>query len=119
ILVNAGFSLRCCDPRFRGDDAVYKTPAMFSSGTVLLHDNLDPNGESRLFDDPREVLVAYDAETARTALKRIVDAGKQGLWAAGYFAYELGFLFEERLEKHLPARSQTPLLWFGLYGSPK
>lgn len=92
---------------------------MFSSGTVLLHDNLDPNGESRLFDDPREVLVAYDAETARTALKRIADAGKQGLWAAGYFAYELGFLFEERLEKHLPARSETPLLWFGLYDSFK
>lgn len=92
---------------------------MFSSGTVLLHDNLSPHGQSRLFSEPKEVFCAYDAQTAREALKRIVAAGKEGLWAAGYFAYELGFLFEERLEKHLPERSKTPLLWFGLYDAPK
>ncbi|RYG57346.1 aminodeoxychorismate synthase, component I, partial [bacterium] len=88
---------------------------MFSSGTVLLHDNLNPNGQSHLFSEPREVLCAYDGDTARAALERIAAAGKQGLWAAGYFAYELGFLFEERLARHLPQRSETPLLWFGLY----
>lgn len=92
---------------------------MFSSGTVLLHDNLSPHGQSHLFSEPKEVLVAYDAETARTALKRIAEAGKKGFWAAGYFAYELGFLFEERLAKYLPERSETPLLWFGLYEGPK
>ncbi|MBO9588592.1 aminodeoxychorismate synthase component I [Devosia sp.] len=92
---------------------------MFTSGTVLLHDNLSPHGQSRLFSEPKEVLCAYDAETARKALTRIAEAGKDGLWAAGYFSYELGFLFEERLEKHLPARSETPLLWFGLYDGPK
>lgn len=92
---------------------------MFSSGTVLLHDNLNSNGQSHLFVDPREVLVAYDAETARIAVRRIAEAGQEGLWAAGYFAYELGFLFEERLERHLPERSETPLLWFGLYERPK
>lgn len=92
---------------------------MFSSGTVLLHDNLNPNGQSHLFVDPKEVLVAYDSQTARAALKRIAEAGKDGLWAAGYFAYELGFLFEERLEKHLPRASNTPLLWFGLYDGPR
>ena len=96
-----------------------KTPPMFSSGTVLLHDNLSPHGQSRLFSEPKEVLCAYDAQTAREALKRIVEAGNQGLWAAGYFAYELGFLFEERLAKRLPQRSRTPLLWFGLYEAPK
>ena len=96
-----------------------KTPPMFSSGTVLLHDNLSPHGQSHLFSEPKEVLVAYGAETARTALKRIAEAGKEGLWAAGYFAYELGFLFEERLAKYLPERSETPLLWFGLYDAPK
>ncbi|HWV22414.1 MAG TPA: aminodeoxychorismate synthase component I [Devosia sp.] len=92
---------------------------MFSSDTVLLHDNLSPHGQSRLFSEPKEVLCAYDAETVREALKRIVEAGNQGLWAAGYFAYELGFLFEERLAKLLPQRSETPLLWFGLYDEPK
>ncbi|MET0436255.1 MAG: aminodeoxychorismate synthase component I [Devosia sp.] len=92
---------------------------MFTSGTVLLHDNLNPHGQSRLFSEPKEVLCAYDAETARKALGRLAEAGKQGLWAAGYFAYELGFLFEERLERHLPERSETPLLWFGLYDGPR
>ncbi|KFL30107.1 hypothetical protein JP75_16035 [Devosia riboflavina] len=92
---------------------------MFSSGTVLLHDNLSPHGQSRLFSEPKEVFCAFDANAARAALKRIAEAGKEGLWAAGYFAYELGFLFEERLEKFLPERSKTPLLWFGLYDAPK
>jgi para-aminobenzoate synthetase/4-amino-4-deoxychorismate lyase len=92
---------------------------MFSSGTVLLHDNLSPHGQSRLFSAPKEVLCAYDAVAARAALKRIAEAGEQGLWAAGYLAYELGFLFEERLTEFLPERSKTPLLWFGLYDTPK
>jgi para-aminobenzoate synthetase/4-amino-4-deoxychorismate lyase len=91
---------------------------MFSPGTVLLHDNLHHDGQSHLFVEPKEVLCAYDAETARKALNRIAEAGKEGLWAAGYFAYELGFLFEERLERHLPERNETPLLWFGLYDGP-
>lgn len=119
IAAKAGISLRLPDRRFRVDDAVYKTPPMFSSGTVLLHDNLNLHGQSRLFSEPKEVLVAYDAAAARAALERIASAGKEGLWAAGYFAYELGFLFEERLAKFLPEPSESPLLWFGLYAGPQ
>ena len=52
---------------------MYKTPPMFTSGTVLLHDNLSPPGQSRLFSEPKEVFCAYDAETARKALTRIAD----------------------------------------------
>lgn len=92
---------------------------MITSGTVLLHDNLNPKGQSLLFAHPREVLVAHDAETARQALGKIAQAGRQGLWAAGYLSYELGFLFEERLLPLLPGRSETPLLWFGLYDAPQ
>ncbi|MEO8686220.1 MAG: aminodeoxychorismate synthase component I, partial [Devosia sp.] len=36
-----------------------------------------------------------------------------------YLAYELGFLFEERLLPRLPAHSDTPLLWMGLYDTPR
>ena len=32
-------------------------PAMTTPGTVLLHDNLNPDGQSLLFTRPREVLV--------------------------------------------------------------
>ncbi|ODT72744.1 MAG: aminodeoxychorismate synthase, component I [Pelagibacterium sp. SCN 63-23] len=91
---------------------------MFTAGTILLHDNRDPKGPNLLFAAPREVLFAYDAAEARVALARLEAAAGEGLWAAGYLAYELGFLFEERLLPLLPARSRTPLLWFGLYDSP-
>lgn len=92
---------------------------MFSTGTILLHDNLNAAGQSLLFSAPRETLVAYDAASARTALERLASAASEGLWAAGYLAYELGFLFEERLQQFLPERTKTPLLWFGLYESPQ
>jgi len=90
-------------------------PAMLKPGTILLHDSRPEGGPSHLFAAPREVLVAHDAESARAALARLDAAGREGLWAAGYFSYELGYLFEERLA-HLLARPRTmPLLWMGLY----
>ncbi len=92
---------------------------MITPGTVLLHDNLGPEGRNLLFAQPREVLIAHDAAGAWSALRRLADAGRDGLWAAGYLAYELGFLFEERLTPLLPDRSATPLLWFGLYDAPQ
>lgn len=92
---------------------------MFASGTVLLHDTLDPSGENLLFTAPRDLLIAHDAATARAALARLEIAGNQGLWAAGFLAYELGFVFEERLAGRLPERSDTPLLWLGLYDAPQ
>src|SRR5215217_2089446 len=92
---------------------------MFAPGTVLLHDTLDPRGNNLLFAAPRDILVAHDADEALTALARLEAAGDRGLWAAGYLAYELGFLFEERLAGRLPKRSATPLLWLGLYDAPR
>lgn len=92
---------------------------MMTPGTLLLHDNLNPDGQNLLFSAPREVLVAHTAAEARAALTRIAEAGRDGLWVAGYLAYELGYIFEERLEVLLPARSKRPLLWFGLYEGPQ
>ncbi len=92
---------------------------MFAPGTVLLHDTLDPMGENLLFAAPREVLVAYDAAGAREALARLEAAGKSGQHAAGFLAYELGFIFEERLLGSLPQPGTTPLLWLGLYDAPE
>ncbi len=91
---------------------------MRAPGSVFLHDNLHPHGQSLLFTAPREVLVAHDKTTAQSALDRIAAAGRDGLWVAGYFAYELGFLFEERLAHLLGEPSPTPLLWAGLYEAP-
>ncbi|WDR01822.1 aminodeoxychorismate synthase component I [Devosia algicola] len=92
---------------------------MISPGTVLLHDTLNPLGQNLLFTRPREILCAYDADSAGAALERLQSAQAEGQWAAGYFAYELGYLFEERLTHLLPAVTPTPLLWFGLYDAPQ
>ncbi|SMQ85949.1 para-aminobenzoate synthetase / 4-amino-4-deoxychorismate lyase [Devosia lucknowensis] len=92
---------------------------MITTGTVLLHDNLGTGGQNLLFTAPREVLVAHTADQAHAALARLEAAGREGLWAAGYLAYELGFLFEERLARLLPPRSEMPLLWLGLYDAPR
>ena len=92
---------------------------MFTAGTVLLHDNLDPAGENLLFTQPCDILVAHSAAEAVAALARLEAARAQGLWAAGYLAYDLGFVFEERLTPLLPERSATPLLWLGLYDAPQ
>lgn len=92
---------------------------MLEPATVLLHDNRNPQGRNLLFTRPRDVLVAHSPAEAREALRHLAEAGKRNLWAAGYLSYEAGFLFEERLERFLPGRSDTPLLWFGLYDAPR
>ncbi|MCD7059727.1 aminodeoxychorismate synthase component I [Pelagibacterium xiamenense] len=88
-------------------------------GTVLLNDTLSQHAASLLFDEPREIVRAYTREEALTALDRLETARAEGLWAAGYFAYELGFVFEERLADRLPARSGTPLVWLGIFDAPQ
>lgn len=92
---------------------------MFAPGTVLLHDTLAPDGENLLFTAPHEILVAHNAAEARAALARLEAARAEGLHAAGYLAYELGLVFEERLEALLPPPGPTPLLWLGLYAPPE
>ena len=96
-----------------------RNAAMFTPGTVLLHDNLASDGDNLLFTAPREVLVAHDAAGVRDALTRLDAARESGLHGAGYLAYELGFVFEERLEGLLPPPGTLPLLWLGLYDAPE
>ena len=92
---------------------------MFAPGSVLLHDSLAPAGENLLFTAPRDILLAHDAAGVHVALRRLEAARKAGLHAAGFLAYELGFVFEERLAPLLPPPGPTPLLWLGLYDAPE
>ncbi|ODT80877.1 MAG: aminodeoxychorismate synthase, component I [Pelagibacterium sp. SCN 64-44] len=92
---------------------------MFAPGTVLLHDSLAQAGTNLWFSAPRDILVAHDAQGVRAALARLEVAQAQGLHAAGFLSYELGFVFEERLAGHLSASGALPLLWLGLYDAPE
>src|SRR5690606_15540480 len=93
--------------------------AMFAPGSVLLHDTLSPAGRNLLFTAPRDILVAHDAAGVHDALRQLDAACEAGLHAAGYLAYEMGFVFEERLAPLLPPPGPTPLLWLGLYDAPE
>jgi len=83
--------------------------------SVLLDDNLSPDATSYLFRDPVDVICAYEAKDVSAALSKIEYATQQGHYIAGFFAYELGYLFEERLNHLLPENLNGPLIWVGVY----
>lgn len=85
---------------------------------VLIDDSLSPGGNAWLFENPVEIVVCDDPDDVNEALDRIAGAGSRGLYAAGFMAYELGYLLEPRLAPLMPAERRQPLIWMGLFGEP-
>ncbi len=89
------------------------------TGPFILLDDARPEGASdaRLYEAPREVVVARRAEQVAPALERLEALREQGLELAGYFAYEAGLALEPRLAPLAAARTGAagPLLWFGAF----
>ncbi len=71
---------------------------------------------SYLFIDPVEIVTTADPSQIGPCLERLDAAAGRGLWAAGYFSYELGCFLEPSLKPRYDGR--FPLLWFGLFASP-
>jgi para-aminobenzoate synthetase/4-amino-4-deoxychorismate lyase len=92
--------------------------SVLSAGSVLLHDNLSSQATSFFFARPQRVVTAFDQVGARQALAEIEAALDAGLWAAGFFSYELGYGFEERLKHRLSGTSAVPLVYMGLFDAP-
>ncbi len=93
--------------------------ALELSETFVLLDNSSGRGApSLLFEDPVGIVEAGTPDEAAGALQRIEEALKQGLHAAGFFSYELGYVLEPRLAALMPEQRNVPLLWFGLYRPP-
>ena len=86
---------------------------------VLIDDSLSPGGDAWLFENPVEIVACDDPAGVDDALNRIAAAGRDGLYAAGFMAYELGYLLEPRLAPLLPAERRQPLIWMGLFGKPR
>ncbi len=70
------------------------------------------------FAQARRMIVARDAAEVPGAMAALEAALAEGGWLAGYASYELGYLFEPRLARLLPARRRLPLLEFGVYRGP-
>lgn len=86
-----------------------------SAVSVLIDDSLQADGESWLFESPVELIRCDAPDQVPSALARIDAACGEGLYAAGFFAYELGYVLEPRLRPLLPGRRPQPLLWVGLF----
>ena len=74
--------------------------------------------ENHAFLAPEQVISAHEPGEVAGALAALEAARRGGKYAAGYFAYELGYLLEPRLAPLLPQDRAMPLLWFGIFDAP-
>ena len=86
---------------------------------VLLDNSSGTGAASLLFTHPDEIVEAHTPAEVPQALKRLEDGIARGLHAAGFFAYELGYVLEPKLMGLMPEGRTLPLLWFGLYREPR
>jgi para-aminobenzoate synthetase/4-amino-4-deoxychorismate lyase len=93
-------------------------PGALSETFVLLDNNSGGGPPSLLFSEPVEIVSAETPEEVPAALARIEAAVESGLHAAGFFAYELGYVLEPKLSALMPEKRNVPLLWIGLYKAP-
>jgi para-aminobenzoate synthetase / 4-amino-4-deoxychorismate lyase len=75
------------------------------------------NKQSYLFQDPVRILTAEMLDEIPQLFSQIEAAITDGLYAAGYFAYECGYHFERCGDVEL-APQEMPLAWFGVYETP-
>jgi para-aminobenzoate synthetase/4-amino-4-deoxychorismate lyase len=92
--------------------------AALSQTFVLLDNNSGSGPPSLLFSEPIDIISAMTPEDVPAAMKRIEDGVASGLFAAGFFAYELGYVLEPKLVALLPEKRNVPLIWIGLYKAP-
>lgn len=95
-----------------------RTPAL-AEGFVLLDNSTSADAVSTLFERPTEIVRADGPDDVAPALQRIEAGLARGLHAAGFFAYELGYVLEPKLAALMPSARRVPLIWFGLYESPR
>ena len=82
---------------------------------VILEDG--PDGRPVLFDAPEAVLVAQTGAEVPGLLAALDTARADGLWVAGWLAYEAGYVLEPKLAALEPA-GPGPLAVFGVFRGP-
>lgn len=91
-------------------------PARLSQPFVLLDDaRVHGASPARLYRDPVRCLSAETPDELDLLLEELRSAGRDGLHAAGYLAYEAGYALEPRLRPLLAEIGPMRLAWFGLF----
>jgi para-aminobenzoate synthetase/4-amino-4-deoxychorismate lyase len=86
---------------------------------VLLDDSTPSKERLVAFEHPVRIVTADALADVPEALAAVEAARRAGKYAAGYFAYELGYALELKLHGLVPEGSRKPLLWFGLFDDAK
>ncbi len=73
--------------------------------------------KSLLFQDPEFIISCSDPSLFVLSFQEIEEALNQGYYLAGFFAYEAGYCFEEKLHKN--KQYDFPLIYLGAYKSPQ
>jgi para-aminobenzoate synthetase/4-amino-4-deoxychorismate lyase len=110
--------MTAADRRREGPGLPTEEAAALSETFVLLDNNSGSGPPSLLFSEPQDIIAAWTPEEVPAALQRIEDGVASGLHAAGFFAYELGYVLEPKLAALMPEKRNVPLLWIGLYKAP-
>lgn len=80
---------------------------------VLLEDCV--SGEHKYFCNPEKIICCTDPARIGEALHDVDAALANGFYVAGFMAYELGYVLEEKLKPLMPQTLNTPLIWLGVY----
>ena len=94
---------------------------MTATPFILLDDSLTAtpaSGRTLLFEHPERVIAVDRPEDVEAGLDIVTDGLSRGLHAAGFFAYELGYCLEPKLQSLLPQDRRQPLFWIGLFREP-
>src|SRR5579871_3276420 len=84
----------------------------------LMFDFPDREGKPRslCFADPVRIVAAHHLDEVRPCLRAAQSAAQEGLYAAGYVAYEAAPAFDPALQ--VRSGATIPLAWFGLFRAP-
>lgn len=85
---------------------------------ILIEKSTRPDGPAWLFEKPHRIISANTPDDVKAALAAMAGAQADGFYLAGYCAYELGHVWEEKLPRN-PQETGMPLLWFGVFDAPR
>lgn len=85
---------------------------------ILLDDARAQPSRATLFERPVGWVRADAPAEVGRAFASLARARREGLTAAGFLSYELGYCLEPKLAPLLPERRDVPLLLFGLFEGP-
>ena len=73
--------------------------------------------KSLFFKKPEAIIACFNFQTFLACFRELETALKRGYYLAGWFAYEAGNCFEEKLKQN--KEYDFPLIYFGVYKAPE